>query len=137
MDLWQVDCDVLVVPSNGVGATGAGIAKQCALRYPGSTEPYKKACRAGLQVPGQIFSWEAPDGKIIAFLPTKRHWRDKSNLNDVKLGLTELRRKMIEKNMTVALPPVGCGLGGLCRVDVQALVNEIFGYEPRLVLCGW
>lgn len=139
MDLWMSGCDVIVIPTNGVGVMGAGIAKQCADRFPGVVKPYQDACRSGLQLPGHCFSWTAPSGVVLTLLPTKRHWRDTSRLEDVELGLRDLHRRMVKKPLTVALPPVGCGLGGLQRNDVMLLISRIFTDETRsrLVLCGW
>ncbi len=64
-----------------------------------------------------MFTWESDrlEGpRLIINFPTKRHWRGRSRLADIESGLDDLRRVLIERDIrSVALPALGCGLGGL------------------------
>ncbi|MCV5296057.1 macro domain-containing protein, partial [Escherichia coli] len=76
---------------------------------------------------------------IINF-PTKRHWRQKSRLEDIEAGLRALVEDVRRLNIgSIALPPLGCGLGGLRWSDVRRLIEQVLGalsdvrvivYEP-------
>lgn len=76
---------------------------------------------------------------IINF-PTKRNWRDASNLEDVRVGLERLREAIGLLNIkSIAMPALGCGNGGLNWTDVEPMIEhelnhivdlEIFLYPP-------
>ena len=111
--------NVLDAPSftntvNLVGAMGAGLARQVALRFPRCVSPYKQGLKDGTLREGTVVSWRKPDGGHILQVPTKRHWRDKSPLELVEASIgamTQHARALgIEELHTV---PLGCGLGGL------------------------
>lgn len=54
------------------------------------------------------------DGKTIINFPTKIHWKDKSKYEYIQSGLRNLREELKDLNITsVAIPALGCGLGGL------------------------
>jgi O-acetyl-ADP-ribose deacetylase (regulator of RNase III) len=69
--------------------------------------------------------------RFIINFPTKRHWRANSRIDDIKSGLTalidEVRRRRIR---TIAVPPLGCGLGGLRWADVRPLIEKAFAGVP-------
>lgn len=125
-DIFDSDADVLVCPTNGVGVMGVGLAKQFAERFPGLAQSHKALCDVGEQLPGCIAtlgrkSWD----KKVALVPTKRHWRDASNLDDVALSIRRLGETMaIMPNTTFAVPKLGCGLGGLDWADVKPLIEQ-------------
>jgi len=87
-----------------VGAMGAGLAKQVALRFPACVGPYKQALRDGSLREGTVVSWRKPGGGHILQVPTKRHWRDKSPLDLVEASIGA---------MIAHARALGCGLGGL------------------------
>ncbi len=79
--------------------------------------------------------------KYIINFPTKAHWRNPSQLSWIKSGLKDLRNQILHYNITsIALPPLGCGNGGLNWDDVrpeienalQDLPVDIVVYEPSL-----
>lgn len=113
-NLLDSSCQVLVNAVNCVGVTGAGIAKQFQDRWPKQVGEYREFCRAGQLRPGVIHEALLPDGRSIVSVPTKRHWRDSSRYADVAAGITELTRYCQETDASsIAIPPLGCGLGGL------------------------
>jgi O-acetyl-ADP-ribose deacetylase (regulator of RNase III) len=58
---------------------------------------------------------------IINF-PTKKHWRSPSKLEWIREGLKDLVRVINEHGITsIALPPLGCGNGGLKYVAKSSL----------------
>lgn len=123
-DLLDSVAQGLVNPVNCVGVAGAGLALQFRKRWPEQVAEYSVYCRDGRLRPGVIHDALLPDGRRILSLPTKRHWRDRSNLADVATGLIGLRHYCEETGLaSVALPPVGCGLGGLAVKDVADLVS--------------
>jgi hypothetical protein len=60
--------------------------------------------------------------KIIINFPTKDRWRKKSEINYIHQGLSELANLI--KNLkikSIAIPPLGCGNGGLIGLMLSHL----------------
>lgn len=81
-DLLKSTCRALVNPVNCMGVAGAGLAKQFQDRWPSQIAEYRDFCRSGRMRPGVIHEARLPDGRSILSVPTKRHWRDRSQLSD-------------------------------------------------------
>jgi len=121
----------IVNPVNCVGVMGAGLARQIAQAFPEILPAYKDACRTGKIAPGKLFVHDVirPDGRrgLVVDLPTKRHWKDPSHRADIEQGLAalvfEIHARKIE---TLAVPALGCGLGGLSWPTVQGLLEKTF-----------
>lgn len=143
-DILKNDAEALVNTVNCVGVMGRGIALQFKNAFPENFKTYSNACKRKEVEPGRMFVFET--GKLvnpryIINFPTKRHWRGKSRIEDVESGLKALRKIIKEKNIhSIAIPPLGSGLGGLNWTDVRpriekALSNlegvKIFVYEPK------
>jgi O-acetyl-ADP-ribose deacetylase (regulator of RNase III) len=61
--------------------------------------------------------------KYIINFPTKRHWKGASKIEDITLGLVDLKKVIGDYNInSIAIPPLGAGLGGL---DWQIVKGEI------------
>lgn len=121
-----------IVKRNGEAVMGAGLAKVAAEKYP---ELPKKLGRHISIFGSHIFVW--PKEKIIC-LPTKKHWKDKSSISLINEGLAELALLM-DMNLIneVALPRIGCGLGGLdWESQVEPIVDKYFA-ELALVKVEW
>ena len=124
-DIFAQPVDVLVNPVNCVGVMGRGLAAQFKRRYPAVFRAYREACRDGKLSSGRVLL--LPTGsarpRAIAHFPTKRHWRDASRVDDIDAGLrhlsTTIRRLHIP---SIAVPPLGCGLGGLDWHTVRPLI---------------
>jgi len=122
-DLLDSGCLMLVNAVNCVGVAGAGLAKQFQDRWPEQVAEYRAFCLSGRMRPGVIHEALLPDGRSIVSVPTKRHWRDRSRLSDVTAGIRELARYCEDVDVpSIAVPPLGCGLGGLPQ---QQVLNEI------------
>jgi O-acetyl-ADP-ribose deacetylase (regulator of RNase III) len=133
----------LVNTVNEVGVMGKGMALIFRDAFPANTEAYLDAVRAGEVHVGRMFVTEnrtvGGPTWIINF-PTKRHWRNPSKLEWIQEGLRDLVRVVIEKRIpSVALPPFGCGSGGLEWAVVKREIEgelsglkdvDIFVFEP-------
>ncbi|NEQ97699.1 MAG: macro domain-containing protein, partial [Cyanothece sp. SIO2G6] len=122
--------DALVNTVNCVGVMGKGIALQFKQTFPDNFKQYKKACDAGEVVPGKMFI--VPTGNLfnpryIINFPTKHHWRGKSKLEDIQSGLVDLVAQVQRLEIgAIAIPPLGCGNGGLDWAVVRPLIEEAF-----------
>lgn len=116
-NLLEVDAEAIVNTLNTVGVMGKGIALQFKQAWPENFKTYAKACKTGEVVPGRMFVFELGgmvNPRFIINFPTKRHWRQKSRLEDVASGLQALVAEVRERGISsVAVPPLGCGNGGL------------------------
>lgn len=122
-NLLNSKCAALVSPVNCVGVAGAGLAKQFRDRWPRQVAGYTAFCRAGRMRPGVVHEAVLPDGRVMLSVPTKRHWRDRSRLPDVAAGILAMVEWCERTEPTsIAIPPLGCGLGGLPQHQV---LNEI------------
>jgi len=122
--------DALVNTVNCDGYMGKGIALQFKQAFSKNYKAYDKACKLGEVQPGKMFIYETQsleDPKYIINFPTKRHWREKSRLDDIKIGLQalilDIQRYQIR---SIAIPPLGCGLGGLKWSEVKPLIQAAF-----------
>lgn len=140
-DIFESECQILVNPCNAVGVMGGGLALQFRKRYPSVYKSYVDYCKAGKLQPGGIHVCMIMDriaGKTgmrtIVNLATKDDWRECSQFKWVENGLRELFDYMTSSNITtVAIPALGCGLGGLdWRTVYQAIKNQ-FEHSPFVV----
>jgi O-acetyl-ADP-ribose deacetylase (regulator of RNase III) len=126
-DLLDDDADVLVNAVNTQGVMGAGIAARFKARWPAMYEDYRVDCENGWLKPGQIHAWSWDDSPIIVNLPTKVDWRSRSDLALVGVGLAALREYIganLERVHSIAVPALGCGLGGLDWPPVRDLIES-------------
>ena len=122
-NLLDADVEVLVNAVNTVGVMGMGIALMFKHRFPKNMQEYVVACKAGQVQIGRMFATrtDATTGaKWIVNFPTKQHWRGYSQMAWIEEGLQDLRRFIIENDIkSIAIPPLGAGLGGLSWHDVK------------------
>jgi O-acetyl-ADP-ribose deacetylase (regulator of RNase III) len=134
-NLLDSDCYVLVNAVNCVGVTGAGLAKQFQDRWPNQVAEYREFCRSGQMWPGVIHEAVLPDGRVMLSVPTKRHWRYRSLLSDVTAGIAAMADWCGQvKPVSIAIPPLGCGLGGLPQHQV---LNAITAKMADLPMETW
>ncbi|NLD95170.1 MAG: macro domain-containing protein [Fibrobacter sp.] len=134
-DLLKEDVVAIVNTVNCVGVMGRGIALQFKKRFPNNFKLYESACKRNEVVPGKMFVYETgsfTNPRFIINFPTKRHWRADSRIEDIKEGLNDLK-KVIKDNQinSIALPPLGCGLGGLNWMEVKPLIERTFQNLPN------
>ncbi len=138
-DLLAADVDALVNTVNCVGIMGRGVALQFKNQFPANFKAYEAACRREEVQPGRMFVFETgglTNPKFIINFPTKRHWRGKSRMEDIDSGLKalvdEIRNREIK---SIAIPPLGSGLGGLNWSDVRPRIEAALrGFNDLRVL---
>jgi O-acetyl-ADP-ribose deacetylase (regulator of RNase III) len=105
--------DTLVNTVNTVGVMGKGVAKEFRAIYPEMFDAYAARCASGDLVPGSLHLWRTPHKNVLN-LPTKRHWRNPSRLEDIDAALRTFAAEWHRHGLTsVAFPQLGCGNGGL------------------------
>ncbi len=132
-DILRADADAIVNTVNCVGFMGRGIAAQFKRAYPANFRAYEAACKRGEVQPGRmlVFSISEMPARWIVNFPTKRHWRANSRIEDIKSGLVALIGEVRQRNIrSIAVPPLGCGLGGLDWADVKPLIVQFFAEVP-------
>jgi O-acetyl-ADP-ribose deacetylase (regulator of RNase III) len=133
-NLLEADAEALVNTVNTKGVMGKGVALQFKRAFPENYRAYRAACAAGRVQIGRMFVFDSgrmERPRYIINFPTKNHWRSQSRLADIDSGLEDLRRVLTElKIESVALPPLGCGLGGLRWADVRPRIERALGTLP-------
>jgi O-acetyl-ADP-ribose deacetylase (regulator of RNase III)/uncharacterized protein YwgA len=122
-DLFESRAQTLVNTVNCVGVMGKGVAEQFKRRFPAMFEDYKH--RADLKAIrlGEPYLYRDASGMQIVNFPTKDHWRSPSRLSEIERGLDYLVRHAAQWGITsLALPPLGCGNGGLEWSEVGPLI---------------
>lgn len=114
-NLFESKAKTLVNTVNCVGIMGKGIAQEFKKRYPEMFEDYSDRCTRGEVQLGKPYIFKSLyDDKAIINFPTKKHWRSVSRIEDIYNGLEYLATKYKDWRVTsIALPPLGCGNGGL------------------------
>ncbi len=143
-DILEDHAEAIVNTVNCVGVMGRGIALQFKKAYPENFKAYAKACKNGEVQSGKMFVFKTGallGPQYVINFPTKRHWRDKSKIEDIEAGLNDLVRVIDENNIrSIAIPPLGSGLGGLDwkvvrRMIVRAMSScddlDVIVYEPK------
>ena len=135
-NILEAEADALVNTVNCVGIMGKGIALQFKQAFPANYKAYEAACKARQVVPGKMFVHETgrlANPRLIINFPTKRHWRGKSRLEDIDAGLAALIHDVQRLCITsIAVPPLGCGLGGLNWSEVRPIIKQAFASLPQV-----
>ena len=155
-DMFFGGMQTLTIPVNTVGVMGKGLAFRAKSQFPDTFVAYRHVCKSGELVMGRPYLYkreksldeemaEDPASMRLTnretwflFFPTKRHWRQKSDLEGIEQGLEWLRANYRREGITsLALPALGCGLGQLAWADVgpkmcRALVD--LGIPVRVYL---
>lgn len=133
-DLLAEDAEALVNTVNCVGFMGRGIALRFKKAFPANFKAYEAACRRGEVRPGRMFVFETKqlaNPRYVINFPTKRHWRGKSRLSDIDVGLEALVGEIRSRGIrSIAVPPLGSGLGGLNWTDVRPRIERALGPLP-------
>ncbi|KFD40856.1 Appr-1-p processing protein [Peptococcaceae bacterium SCADC1_2_3] len=135
-DILQAEAGALVNTVNCVGVMGRGIALKFKKAFPDNFKAYAAACRRAEVQPGRMFVFDT--GRLvwpryIINFPTKRHWRGKSRIEDIEAGLAALVKEIQLRNIqSIAIPPLGSGLGGLDWNDVRPLIERALSALPHV-----
>ncbi len=135
-NLLDANAEALVNTVNTVGVMGKGIALQFKQAYPEVYDEYRRACEREDLAPGRVLvvpTGRLTNPKFIINFPTKRHWRARARIDDIKRGLRALVASIDEfKIHSVAVPPLGCGNGGLRWNEVRPLIESALGDLPSV-----
>lgn len=133
-NLLTAPVEALVNTVNTEGVMGKGIALQFKHAFPEMFKAYTAAAKRGEVRLGQMHVWptQALDGpQYIINFPTKGHWRSKSRIGDIDSGLVDLVKVIRERGITsIAVPPLGCGNGGLDWAEVEPRIRAAFDALP-------
>lgn len=125
-DICRSSADLLVCPVNCLGTMGKGLARQFKDWFPELDKEYQKALRNGslhINTVAIVFA----NGRAICLFPTKWDWREPSRMAWIINGLEALRDALLVGE-TVAIPRLGCGLGGL---DFERQVKPVIAYYMK------
>lgn len=94
-------------------------------------EQYRAACESGEFRIGSLLLYRSEHKSVLNF-PTKRHWKGKSRLSDIELGLETFVDRYEELGISsIAFPQLGCGNGGLdWESQVRPLMERHLGNLP-------
>ena len=133
-DIFSSNATAIVNTVNTEGIMGKGLALQFKKRFPDNFKAYEKACKDGHVSIGKMFIFTSntlEGSRLIINFPTKKLWRNKSSLADISAGLSALVTDIKRLGITsIAIPPLGCGLGGLSWKDVKAEIEKAFASLP-------
>lgn len=143
-DFFDFDADIRINTVNCVGVMGAGVALAFKNKYPEMFKEYVRQCKEKEIAPGKPAVWKQGDmfskGIEIINFPTKNHWRNPSEYKYIEDGLIWLSNYLKNKEgLTITLPALGCGHGGLDWEKVKSLIleyleetsNRILVFEPE------
>lgn len=143
-DILKAETEALINTVNCVGVMGRGIALQFKKAFPENFKAYATSCKKKEVQPGQMFVFKTGtliNPKYIVNFPTKRHWRGASRIEDIESGLIALVATIERYDIrSIAIPPLGSGLGGLEWTDVRSRIEaalesvtdvHILIYEPH------
>lgn len=133
-DIFGSGCDLIGIPVNLVGVMGAGLAKAFKNRYPKGVEEYRKSI-ATHALDRNKCCVLVEDGMAFLMVPTKYHWKEDSNLDDIRKTLHNLHHDYdSDTSISIALPALGCGCGKLGYDDVKKVVIDEFGADPKFII---
>jgi O-acetyl-ADP-ribose deacetylase (regulator of RNase III) len=142
-NLLEAPVEAVVNTVNTVGVMGKGIALMFKERFPENCAAYEAACKAGELEVGRMFvtpGAELTGPRWIINFPTKKHWRHPTKMEWIHSGLVALKQEIRDRRIrSIAIPPLGCGNGGLDWSVVRPLIESALGelagvevvvYEP-------
>ncbi len=140
-DMFFSKMQTLTISVNTVGVMGKGLASRAKYQFPDAYVVYQDACRRKEIAPGRPYLYKREASLDVAladdtfplppmnrrtwflFFPTKRHWRHRSRIEDIEAGLDWIARHYRQEGIgSLALPALGCGLGGLEWAEVGPLM---------------
>ena len=133
-DLLAAPVDALVNPVNTEGVMGKGLALQFKKAFPEMFRSYERACKAGEVMVGRMHVVQRlTSPRFIINFPTKKHWRQPSRLEYIDAGLCDLIVHVRDLGIrSIAVPPLGCGNGGLDWAEVRPVIVHAFDAVPEV-----
>jgi O-acetyl-ADP-ribose deacetylase (regulator of RNase III) len=123
--VFNTPAKTIVNTVNCVGVMGAGIALEFKLRFPKMYEDYKNKCNKNLVRVGRPYIYSHSENLWILNFPTKKHWRNKSEIDWIEKGLEYFSNNYSKVNInSAAFPKLGTNNGGLNWKDVKKLMEK-------------
>lgn len=144
-DMFFSQMQTLTISVNTVGVMGKGLASRAKYQFPDVYVTYQDLCKSRQLVMGRPYLYKreasldadladeplsSPNlnaNKWFLLFPTKTHWKEKSDPAGIEKGL----RWLVENYKTqgiqsLAVPALGCGLGGLDWKEMGPLMCRYF-----------
>ena len=140
-DMFFSNLQTLTISVNLQGIMGKGLASRAKYQFPDVYVAYQDACRSRRITATKPYLYKregsldeeladfgadltTPNAvKWFLLFATKRKWRENSRLEDIEGGLDWVQRNFKEQDIqSLAMPALGCGLGGLDWKDVGPLM---------------
>ena len=126
-NVFDTQAQAITIPVNVFGVMGAGLAKACATRYPDAYYHYRRHCRKGAMTLDRLWVY-TPSGETrqLIFVPTKHHWREDSDVDQLRRCIEGLARLADHHHYSVvAMVALGCGHGGLdINTDLKPMIGD-------------
>jgi len=138
-NMFEGNYDALVNAVNCVGVMGKGLALQFKNRYPRNYEAYRTLCQTRDFQPGGLHITKFSGDPYIINFATKDHWKNPSQLSYIESGAMRLAKflKCKPNIRSIAIPKLGCGLGGLRWYDVRQILEKYLSdVETDIYLFG-
>jgi O-acetyl-ADP-ribose deacetylase (regulator of RNase III)/uncharacterized protein YwgA len=130
-DLFESQAQTLVNTVNCVGVMGKGVAERFKERFPAMFDDYKRRTDRKAVHLGEPYLYRDRSGLQIVNFPTKGHWRSPSRISDIERGLDYLAAHAADWGISdLAMPPLGCGNGGLEWSEVGPLIYSKLHWLP-------
>lgn len=125
-NMFDSNAEAFVNPVNCVGVMGRGLALEFKKKFPSNFLFYQEKCRTGEVVIGRMAVFDNGEKpKYIINFPTKEHWCYNSKLSYIEKGLENLCLTVNGLGISsIALPMLGCGLGGLNSEEVCPVMER-------------
>lgn len=138
-NLLEASTEAIVNTVNTVGIMGKGIALQFKKAFPDNFAYYEAACKRNEIKVGKVHVFRRlQQPRYIINFPTKQHWKAKSRIEDIATGLESLAGVIREYGIkSIAMPPLGCGLGGLPWPKVRAMIEQTFANMPDVSIFAY
>ena len=125
-DIFKSSCQVIANPINCVGVMGGWLALAFKKKFPKHFETYKNMCQNGEIKVGELYVVDGDEKHKVLLFPTKIHWKNPSLMEYVVDGLKYLAENYEKMDIkSIAIPAIGCGLGGLNWEDVKEQITSV------------
>jgi O-acetyl-ADP-ribose deacetylase (regulator of RNase III) len=133
-DLFSSKAPALAQGCNTTGKMGAGIAKTFKNQYIGMYKEYKRLCGEGIFNAGEGYIYKTDDNRYIFNLATQGSLSGAA-IEYVDSSFKWMKEQMLKLGINyVAIPKIGCGLGGLdWENDVLPIIENVFDQKDIVI----
>ena len=132
-DIFQGEHEVLVNDINCAGKMDIGMGIILKDKYPNMFRQYEKLCASKIIRPGNTWVYETSRDipKYIFNAATQYHWKDRADLDWVIKCYQSIVSNIVSRKVTdIAVPPLGCGAGGLRWKIVRQYAEKALDGDP-------